>query len=78
MKRLSALLLCAGAAVIGGCATDVTQAPVSIAFQRTAQLKMEGAYHWSVLAQYEATKILKVSYKTLLYKISDLGIVPPE
>jgi len=26
----------------------------------------------------KATKILKVSYKTLLYKISDLGITPPE
>ena len=25
----------------------------------------------------KATKILKISYKTLLYKISDLGIVPP-
>jgi len=26
----------------------------------------------------KATKILKISYKTLLYKISDLGIVPPQ
>jgi len=26
----------------------------------------------------KATKILKISYKTLLYKISDLGITPPE
>jgi transcriptional regulator with PAS, ATPase and Fis domain len=26
----------------------------------------------------KASKILKISYKTLLYKISDLGIVPPE
>ena len=26
----------------------------------------------------KATKILKISYKTLLYKISDLGIVPPK
>jgi transcriptional regulator with PAS, ATPase and Fis domain len=26
----------------------------------------------------KATKILKISYKTLLYKIKDLGIVPPE
>ena len=26
----------------------------------------------------KATKILKISYKTLLYKISDLGIKPPE
>jgi transcriptional regulator with PAS, ATPase and Fis domain len=26
----------------------------------------------------KASKILKVSYKTLLYKISDLGIIPPE
>ena len=26
----------------------------------------------------KATKILKISYKTLLYKISDLGIIPPE
>jgi DNA-binding NtrC family response regulator len=25
----------------------------------------------------KATKILKISYKTLLYKISDLGITPP-
>jgi len=25
----------------------------------------------------KATKILKISYKTLLYKISDLGIIPP-
>ena len=26
----------------------------------------------------KATKILKISYKTLLYKIKDLGIEPPE
>lgn len=26
----------------------------------------------------KATKILRISYKTLLYKISDLGIIPPE
>jgi DNA-binding NtrC family response regulator len=26
----------------------------------------------------KASKILKVSYKTLLYKISDLGIIAPE
>ncbi|MEE4112424.1 MAG: helix-turn-helix domain-containing protein [Desulfobacteraceae bacterium] len=26
----------------------------------------------------KASKILKISYKTLLYKISDLNIVPPE
>jgi two-component system response regulator AtoC len=26
----------------------------------------------------KATKVLKISYKTLLYKISDLGITPPE
>ena len=26
----------------------------------------------------KATKILKISYKTLLYKISDLGITPPD
>jgi DNA-binding NtrC family response regulator len=26
----------------------------------------------------KATKILKISYKTLLYKIKDLGIKPPE
>ena len=26
----------------------------------------------------KASKILKISYKTLLYKISDLGIIPPE
>jgi len=25
----------------------------------------------------KATKILKISYKTLLYKIKDLGIQPP-
>ncbi|BBO67328.1 hypothetical protein DSCA_12580 [Desulfosarcina alkanivorans] len=25
----------------------------------------------------KASKILKISYKTLLYKISDLGIIPP-
>jgi DNA-binding NtrC family response regulator len=25
----------------------------------------------------KASKILKISYKTLLYKISDLGLVPP-
>ena len=27
--------------------------------------------------EYQATKILKISYKTLLYKISDLNIKPP-
>ena len=26
----------------------------------------------------KATKILKISYKTLLYKIKDLGIEPPQ
>ncbi|MGA6924668.1 MAG: helix-turn-helix domain-containing protein, partial [Desulfosarcina sp.] len=26
----------------------------------------------------KASKILKISYKTLLYKISDLDIIPPE
>ena len=41
---------------------------------------------WLVLATIEktgwnrskATKILNISYKTLLYKIKDLGIDPPE
>ncbi len=46
--------------------SKVEKAIISQALKHTAWNRMK------------ATKILKISYKTLLYKISDLGITPPD
>lgn len=60
MKRLSALLLCAGTIVLAGCATNTSQAPNAITFPRTEQQKMQAAHHWEVLAEHQANRILDV------------------
>ncbi|MBR9830042.1 MAG: hypothetical protein GYB41_15635 [Oceanospirillales bacterium] len=52
-------LLAIGSAVLAGCSTHTSQAPIASTYPISEQQKMQAAHHWDVLAQHQAELLIQ-------------------